>query len=135
MLCEDEVPEIIFKSLTDMKDVFNLIALVVMPDHLHFIIKLKERTLAECIQMIKGVTAFKIIQCRNQKGSVWQRGYYDHKFRTDDDLGPILHYMWNNPNPPGTHFRCNKEDWIWFKSIVTEDINYPTWLSEHPMGV
>ena len=65
---------------------------------------------------------------------IWQPVSFDHKFRADDDLAPILSYMWNNPEVPGQHFRCRKEEWLWFKSMVTLDVEYPEWLRKNPMG-
>jgi hypothetical protein len=73
-----------------------------------------------------GKSAVAINKILARTGQVWQKGYFDHKFRTDQDLAPILNYMWKNPDPPGTNFRCNQNDWIWFKSMVTKDFEYPS---------
>jgi len=112
----------------------ELIASVVMSDHVHFVIRLKNPCLSKAMKTFKGRSALIINRSMERKGQVWQRGYFDHKFRDDEDLAPILLYMWNNLNPPGKYFKCNLADWLWFKSIVTKDVEYPTWLSGNPMG-
>ena len=112
----------------------DLIASVIMSDHIHFIIKLKNDQLTSAIQEFKSKTAIRINRLLARKGPVWQSGFFDHKFRDDDDLAPILLYMWNNPNPPGRNFRCNRSDWLWFKSMVTQDMDYPGWLRDNPLG-
>lgn len=134
ILYNEDIPEKLFDCLLKQEDKFDLVGSVVMPDHLHFIIRLKDPSLEECIRNFKGRSSYEINRFLNEKGSLWQRGYFDHKFRRDEDLGPILNYMWNNPKKPGHYFRCNKDDWLWFKSLVTKDLDYPVWLKENPMG-
>ena len=134
ILTRSGIPEILFEVLMSLSDDFDLIASVVMSDHLHFVIRIGESNLTAAIKRFKGRSAIQINRHLDRSGTVWQNGYYDHKFRGDDDLAPILCYLWNNPKPPGKGFRCNREDWLWFKSLVTEHLDYPVWLREHPMG-
>ena len=94
-----------------------------MPDHLHCIIRLNDSDLGRSIKAFKGKCSLRINRFCNLSGSLWQKGYFDHKFRSDEDLGPILSYLWNNPEIPGTNFRCNRDDWVWFKSLVINDVN------------
>jgi hypothetical protein len=128
------VPELIFNQLQEQDEHMQLRASVVMPDHVHFVSKLSDSSLDSTVRAFKGASSRAINLLLKRTGGVWQRGYFDHKFRSDDEMGPILHYMWNNPSNPGENFRCNKDDWLWFKSIVTKDVNYPSWLSSNPMG-
>ena len=128
------IPELIFSQLIMQKEHMTLRASVVMPDHIHFVAVLNDSTLNTTLGVFKGACSRRINVFLNRSGSVWQRGYFDHKFRTDEEIGPILHYMWNNPEKPGRNFRCCKDDWFWFKSMVTRDVSYPAWLSTNPMG-
>ena len=112
----------------------QLRASIVMEDHIHFVAALDERTLGAAIGAFKGASSRAINKHLERSGALWQRGFFDHKFRSDDDMAPIFHYMWNNPRTPGDKFRCNKEDWLWFKSMVSADVEYPQWLRLNPMG-
>jgi putative transposase len=129
ILFHSGIPEIIFDSLINQSDEFDLIASVVMPDHVHVIIHLLNNNLSKTLQTFKSKSAIAINRNRKSSGRVWQKGYFDHKFRGDEDLGPILKYMWNNPSVPGKHFRCNRLDWKWFKTVVQEDFEYPIWIT------
>ena len=123
----------IFESLQDCGGSFDLIASVVMPDHVHLVIRLNEVSLTRANQDFKSRSAISINPVLSQSGQLWQPVSFDHKFRSDEDLAPILSYMWNNPSTPGENFRCRKEEWLWFKSIVTEDVDYPEWLRKNPL--
>lgn len=86
----------IFNCLQEEKEMCELIASVVMSDHVHFVIRLKNPCLSKAMKTFKGRSALIINRSMERKGQVWQRGYFDHKFRDDEDLAPILLYMWNN---------------------------------------
>lgn len=134
MLCEEKIPNILFETLNTHQSSFDLIASVVMPDHIHFVLLLNHSKLGQAIKIFKGKSGIEINRILSRSGQIWQKGYFDHKFRSDDDLEPILNYMWNNPETPGRNFRCNQDDWIWFKRMVAKKFEYPEWLKAHPLG-
>ncbi|HHI02675.1 MAG: hypothetical protein DRP51_09480 [Candidatus Zixiibacteriota bacterium] len=81
---------------------YTLIATVVMPDHVHILLVPQTNfSLSRIMKGIKGVTAKKINQCRNQKGSIWQAESYDRIIRDNDELIEKLQYMLNNPLKKG----------------------------------
>lgn len=70
----------------------NTLALVVMPDHLHWLVQLNET--ASLPNVIKGMKA----QSAKAIGQpIWQAGYYDHAIRKDEDIQAIARYMIANP--------------------------------------
>lgn len=84
--------------------------IVLMPDHLHFIIWLLEGdrrgghlaaqtpTLGIVVGAFKTVVARSINAARETRGwRVWQRNYYEHIIRTDDELERIRDYIQSNP--------------------------------------
>ncbi|GJD20736.1 hypothetical protein RIVM261_056920 [Rivularia sp. IAM M-261] len=84
----------------------ELDAFVIMPNHIHAIIVLKEQTipkatrqgLPEIVRGLKTFSATRINQLRKVKGvSVWQRGYYEHIIRNEVALTNIRRYIVNNP--------------------------------------
>ena len=77
---------------------------VIMPDHVHIIIELhngsmcettyvsrKDNRLASIVRSIKSLTTKEVGM------SIFQRGYYDHVIRNQQDYDEIWEYIDNNP--------------------------------------
>jgi REP element-mobilizing transposase RayT len=77
-------------------------AFVLMPDHLHMLIRLGEGAdLSRVINLFKGRSAFAINRARNSKGPVWFRGFHDHLIRPDQPIPNFLQYLLRNPAKAG----------------------------------
>ena len=73
------------------------LAFVVMPDHLHWLIVLQSGwELSEVMQRLKGRSA-RLLAQRTGYRPFWQRAYYDHAVRGDEDLRAIARYVVANP--------------------------------------
>ena len=91
---------------------------VVMPNHIHGIIILNESvgathasplrnargigqvpgSLSAIVGSFKSASSRRINQLRGTPGTpVWQRGFYDHVIRNDEDLARIREYIATNP--------------------------------------
>ena len=89
---------------------------VVMPNHIHGIVLILEhpaaavgphgraplcrspRSLGSIIAGFKSVVTRRINQTRGTPGSpVWQRNYYEHVIRSEDELLRTRKYILNNP--------------------------------------
>jgi putative transposase len=75
---------------------------VVMPNHFHGIITLTDSKpdwiLAVIIGSFKSSTSRLINTFRKSRGNpVWQRNYYEHIIRNEEDLNRIREYIRNNP--------------------------------------
>ena len=80
---------------------------VVMPDHLHLIVTIKERhegrSLPDVMRFFKTMTTNEYI--RGVKDGtltpfdvkLWQKSYYDHVIRNQQDYNEIWEYIENNP--------------------------------------
>ena len=100
-------------SSADQRIVFNhikrgdgkfyiLIAVVVMPDHVHLIFKpLKEYSLSRVMKGIKGVSARLVNKSRNSRGPLWQDESYDRIMRNAGELHQKINYMYYNPGRAG----------------------------------
>ena len=65
---------------------------VVMPDHVHWLVQLNEGArLGEVVRRFKARVSLQL------GTSVWQRGFYDHALRKDEDLVPVARYVVANP--------------------------------------
>ena len=65
-----------------------------MPDHLHWLLKLGKPALAQVVGQMKGRSSR---ASRPIDGHLWQRGYYDHAIRTDENLRNVARYIVANP--------------------------------------
>ena len=73
-------------------------AWVLMPDHLHWLIELTATApLAQIMHTFKGRSAQQVNQYLGRRGPVWQRAYYDHALRQEEDLKTVARYIVANP--------------------------------------
>jgi REP element-mobilizing transposase RayT len=85
----------------------ELIAAVVMPDHIHFAARLQNTTLQSLMHSLKSFTSNKINDLLRREGPLWEPQYYDHAIRTDDELKECVNYCLHNPVRKGlaNHFK------------------------------
>jgi REP element-mobilizing transposase RayT len=68
------------------------LAFVVMPDHLHWLLRLDgPASLSAVVGAVKAVAAHRV------GGRIWQGGFHDHAVRKDEDLAAIARYIVANP--------------------------------------
>lgn len=94
-----KVAEIVLNSLywLDSHGRIELLAAVMMPDHLHFVARLACGNLSDLMHSLKSYTANKIKAELNLKDNVWQPQYYDHAIRDDEGLKETIIYSLHNP--------------------------------------
>lgn len=74
------------------------LAWVVMPDHLHWLFQLVgDRSLSMVMKQFKGRSARRINARLGREGPLWQRAFYDHALRSDEDLRGVARYIIANP--------------------------------------
>ncbi len=84
------------KSAHDSGQVESL-AFVVMPDHLHWLVRLGEAMpLRQVMQSIKGRSS-RLIGLYRQSNRLWQPGFHDHALRADEDVQQVARYVIANP--------------------------------------
>lgn len=95
-----EIGEIIDSEISRLSDIYEYIAIdkyVIMPNHVHMIIMIHggrpevAPTLSRVIQQFKGAVS-------KQAGfPVWQKSFYDHIIRDENDYLEIWDYIDTNP--------------------------------------
>ena len=91
---------------------YELLAYVVMPNHVHVLIKvLGDWTLASIIHSWKSFTAKKTSVPGYD--SVWYRDYFDRYIRDDAHLNKAVHYILQNPVKAGLVRRAKDWPWSW----------------------
>ena len=91
---------IVVGQLFDCRDrgFYKLHAFVIMPDHLHVLLKPGEGTpIGKAIQMIKGGSAFRIKKELGFHWPVWQPGFHDRWIRDKQEYLNCKHYILQNP--------------------------------------
>jgi putative transposase len=74
------------------------LAFVLMPNHLHWLLVLGENEdLSRVVGLFKGRSAREVNKALNRKGHLWQRAFYDHAIRKDEDLQKLARYIVGNP--------------------------------------
>lgn len=130
-----------FKALTQVLQkaeedgVLHCKCMVVMPDHIHFLINLGQKlTLGQCIGRIKS-------QTRKLLGwdlLNWESSYFDHKVRDTENILSIFLYIFLNPfrakliplSESWPYYYCCNEDWKWFSEMLDDNSPPPKWLEK-----
>ena len=87
---------------------YDILAWCVMPNHVHVVFRAKNRNKLEYIvHSWKSFTAHEINKVLGTEGEVWQREYYDHLVRDEEDLDRVIDYVLDNP------IKANLTDWKW----------------------
>ncbi len=78
------------------KVLYELIAFVIMPNHIHLLIK-PFKKLATVLHSIKGSSAKIINEMINKDGKFWAKDYYDKAIRDEKHFNTVYNYIKNNP--------------------------------------
>lgn len=73
------------------------LAWVVMPDHFHWLLELKQGSLASLIKQVKGSSAVAVNRASSKKGRLWQTDFHDKALRREEDLQKHARYIVANP--------------------------------------
>jgi REP element-mobilizing transposase RayT len=93
---------------------YTLIAAVVMPDHVHILLRpATDVDLVRIMKGTKGVTARKVNDLRGVRGLLWQDESWDRIMRDQGELDEKIEYCMNNPVK---------------RELVTDPWDYPWWF-------
>ncbi|WP_409487753.1 REP-associated tyrosine transposase [Pseudomonas promysalinigenes] len=73
------------------------LAWVVMPDHVHWLLELKDTTLGMLMQRFKCQFSNALHKAGIKASPIWQAGYYDRALRRDEDILKAARYIVANP--------------------------------------
>lgn len=83
--------------LSEQSNLVESLAWVIMPDHLHWLLVLRDGSLANLLKRIKARSTQAINRELHWRGQLWQRGYHDRAMRRNDDLQAMARYIVANP--------------------------------------
>jgi len=74
------------------------LAWVVMPDHVHWLFQLGQtETLSSVVKGLKARSAHRVNRHLKRQGALWQKAFYDHALRKEEDVRGIARYIVANP--------------------------------------
>ena len=89
----------------------------IMPDHLHLL--LRDTNVIDFVRLFKGKLVPKAAMLKRDQ-QLWQRSFYDHGLRKDEDLEHTAAYAWENPVRAG--LVADAAEYVWSGSLV-----WPNW--------
>jgi REP element-mobilizing transposase RayT len=73
------------------------LAWVVMPDHFHWLVELRDNTLPGLMRTTKSRCARAVNARLGRTGQMWQKGFHDRAIRREEDLQAVARYIIANP--------------------------------------
>jgi putative transposase len=125
---------------------FEVVAIVLLPDHLHTVWKLpagdadyslrwskiKEQFTRFFLELGGQEGAQTTSRVRHRERSVWQRRFWEHTCRDDDDLKRCIDYIHWNPIKHGLAVRVKEYPWSSFRKWVELGEYDLDWGAENP---
>ncbi len=148
LLTRPEVLRAMAQALAEVRqrEYFALLGWVVLPDHLHVVVRLPAgdaayaRRISTFKRLVSQRVAPHLALCkrvshhRRRECGLWQRRFWDHLIRNEADLQRHLDYMHYNPVKHG-HARCALT-WPYssFRSYVRAGTLSPDWAAAPKHG-
>ena len=108
ILKQKSIRDIVSKAIMYKDNVdYNVIAFVIMPNHVHLLIQpLEDNLLSNILHSIKRFTAASINKALNRHGQLWMKESFDRIVRGPEHLNHYIEYIKNNPkNLPSDHYQ------------------------------
>ncbi|MCP2039617.1 putative transposase [Neisseria sp. HSC-16F19] len=122
------------------KHPFEIVAVCVLPDHMHLLIRLPENDssypmrlrmikagFSRALPKIEAVSAAR--QRKNERG-IWQRRYWEHQIRDERDLNAHIDYIHFNPVKHGYVTRVADWPYSSFHRYVEQGILPEDWAGD-----
>lgn len=99
---------------------YTLYAYVIMPDHLHMLIKpacvhSEFVSLPRIMHVLKRTSAFRINRELERSGRLWQYEYYDNVIRSRKHFDRVVQYIRRNPVAEGLVAEPEEWPWLWVR--------------------
>lgn len=140
-LKNDEGKELLLSVMRDVESSkpFSMIAYVILDDHFHWMIKPHNtHNFSQIMQSVKlrFVHRFKKVRGMDASMSLWQRRFWDHVIRNQEDLSRHLDYIHYNAVKHGYVARPFDYEWSSFKTLVERGKYEPDWATiKEPDGL
>ncbi|CAK15985.1 REP-associated tyrosine transposase [Pseudomonas entomophila] len=109
-----------FLRQADQEGQCRSLAWVVMPDHVHWLVELKEESLSTLMRYFKARSSHALRKAGVSLIPVWQAGFHDRALRREDDVVKVARYIVANPLRAGLVDKLGK---------------YPHWVAVWVQGL
>jgi len=96
---------------------YDLLAYVVMPDHVHILVKpFDKHPLSDLVRSWKSYTAYQVQRKHGRYGKIWQEDYFDRIIRNENEFLGKAKYILNNPlkiSPQNEEY-----PWVWVNTDI-----------------
>lgn len=94
---------------------YRLLAWCAMPNHVHVVVEVPPgQSLAKVLHSWKSYSAKAANRMLCREGSFWQREYYDHLIRDEQQLSGYIRYVRDNPMKA----RLRNWPWVWVRTAA-----------------
>ncbi len=83
--------------LSEQERTCQSLAWVLMPDHLHWLVELKDATLATLMRKFKSRSSLALHRAGVAHDPIWQPGYQDRALRREESIRHVARYIVANP--------------------------------------
>lgn len=84
-------------QLSVQEGTFQSLAWVLMPDHLHWLVELKDASLATLMRKFKSRSSLALHRAGVAHERIWQPGYQDRALRREESIRHVARYIVANP--------------------------------------
>ena len=123
--------ELLFSVLREVKTEkqFSMVAYSIMDDHFHWIIKPVDANFSKIVQSVKlrFVHRYKKQAGISESFQIWQKKFWDHVIRDENDLHRHMDYVHYNPVKHGCVKSLSDYQWCSFNHHVEKGNYLPDW--------
>jgi putative transposase len=109
---------------------YRLLAWVIMPNHVHVLIEVREVPLGEVVKSWKSYTSKQANQILGRTGSFWGEDYFDRYVRDEKNFWQYIRYIENNPTK--ARLVHAPEDWPWSSARYRSKSDLSAMTLTHP---
>ncbi|BCJ05027.1 transposase [Pseudomonas sp. RtIB026] len=102
--------------LSEQEGTCQSLAWVLMPDHLHWLVELRQGSLSSLMRAFKSRSSCALFRVGVDRQRVWQPGFHDRALRRDDNVKAAARYIIANPIRAGLVQRAGEYshwDCVW----------------------
>jgi REP element-mobilizing transposase RayT len=118
---DPRLSEVVIKTLQTgpVKKGMTLYAYCLMPDHLHLLLGVRDGDLVRLIGSWKSYAA-NLLREHGVAGPCWQRSFYDHALRAEEEIRVTAEYIVMNPVRLGLVPRWEEYPYAWHRWVRRE---------------
>lgn len=112
---------------------YYLLSFVIMSNHIHLVVIPKGKNVSECMKSIKGFSARRINEAKNERGSIWQSGFWDYILESEEKVLNRIRYIEENPVRKGI-VEC-PEDYEYSSARYKDETDFERFFNDKIAGL